>query len=151
TTKNGSLATTHSPLAFHPHLSAALSLAFRASSSLFRGVAVVSNSPINFNDTLAISSTAHANEASFAFDGLLNPVIFRTNCSDAARTSSSVTGGSKLNNVLIFLHMVTTSHKNPTLSTSTRPLHNLHTLDIPMTPPTPRLPTLILTATTGAL
>jgi len=30
------------------------------------------------------------------FDGLLKPVIFRTNCSEAARTSSGVTGGSKL-------------------------------------------------------
>ena len=32
-----------------------------------------------------------------AFDGLAKPLTFRTNCSDAARISSSVTGGSKLN------------------------------------------------------
>src|SRR5205823_4957390 len=49
------------------------------------------------------------NDASFAFDGLLKPLIFLTNWSDAARTSSSVTGGSKLKSVLIFLHMTMTS------------------------------------------
>jgi hypothetical protein len=53
----------------------------------------------------AISSTAAANKPSFAFDGLLKPLIFRTNWSEAARISSSVTGGSKLKRVLIFLHM----------------------------------------------
>ena len=53
----------------------------------------------------ATSSTAVRNEASLAFDGLLKPVIFRTNWSEAARTSSSVTGGSKLKRVLMFLHM----------------------------------------------
>jgi hypothetical protein len=40
-----------------------------------------------------------------ARDGLLKPLIFLTNCSEAARISSSVAGGSKLNNVLMFLHM----------------------------------------------
>ena len=45
------------------------------------------------------------NASSLAFDGLLKPVIFLTNCSDAARTSSSVTGGSKLKRFLIFLHI----------------------------------------------
>jgi hypothetical protein len=54
---------------------------------------------------LATSSTAARNESSLAFDGLLKPVIFRTNWSEAARISSSVTGGSKLNKVLIFLHI----------------------------------------------
>src|SRR5271163_5010894 len=53
----------------------------------------------------AISSTAVKNAASLLFDGLLKPVIFLTNCSDAARTSSSVTGGSKLKRVLIFRHI----------------------------------------------
>jgi hypothetical protein len=43
--------------------------------------------------------------ASFAFDGLLKPVIFLTNWRAAARTSSSVTGGLKLKRVLMFLHM----------------------------------------------
>jgi hypothetical protein len=53
-----------------------------------------------------ISSIAAWNEASFAFEGLLKPVIFLTNCSEAARTSSSVTGGSKLKRGLIFLHIL---------------------------------------------
>lgn len=51
-----------------------------------------------------MSSTAAANAASFALAGLLKPLIFLTNCSDAARISSSVTGGSKLNSVLMLLH-----------------------------------------------
>jgi len=53
----------------------------------------------------AISSTAARNGLSFPFDGLLNPLIFLTYWSEAARTSSSVTGGSKLKRVLIFLHI----------------------------------------------
>src|SRR5580700_10483562 len=53
----------------------------------------------------AISSTASWNNFSLALDGLVNPLILRTNCRDAARTSSSVTGGSKLKRVLIFLHI----------------------------------------------
>src|SRR6185369_17245731 len=53
----------------------------------------------------AISSIALKNASSLAFDGLLKPLIFLTNCREAARTSSSVTGGSKLKRVLIFLHM----------------------------------------------
>src|SRR5437879_2868501 len=53
----------------------------------------------------AISSTAERNEPSFAFECLVKPLIFLTNCSEAARTSSSVTGGSKLKSVLIFLHI----------------------------------------------
>src|SRR5215217_1258201 len=54
---------------------------------------------------LAMSSTAALKAPSLARDGLLKPLIFLTNCSDAARISSSVAGGSKLNNVLMFLHM----------------------------------------------
>src|SRR5215208_3268213 len=54
---------------------------------------------------LAMSSTAALKAPSFARDGLLKPLIFLTNCSDAAWISSSVAGGSKLNNVLMFLHM----------------------------------------------
>src|SRR6185295_7927728 len=53
----------------------------------------------------AISSTAVSNAASLTFDGLLKPLILRTNCSDAARISSSVTGGAKLNSGLMLLHM----------------------------------------------
>ena len=52
--------------------------------------------------------TAAVNAASFAFEGLLKPVTFLTNWSAAAFTSPSVTGGSKLNNVRMFLHMAGT-------------------------------------------
>src|SRR4051812_20335181 len=38
-------------------------------------------------------------------EGAVKPLILRTNCSDAARISSSVAGGSKLNRVLMFRHM----------------------------------------------
>ena len=51
------------------------------------------------------SSTARSNASSFALDGLVNPQIFLTNWSDASRISVSVAGGSKLNSVLMFLHM----------------------------------------------
>src|ERR1700722_683912 len=53
----------------------------------------------------ATSSPAARNALSLAFEGLLKPVIFLTNCSEAARISSSLTGGSKLKRVLIFLHI----------------------------------------------
>lgn len=53
-----------------------------------------------------MSSTAEVKAASFALEGLLKPLIFRTNCRAAAQISSSVTGGSKLNSGLIFLHTV---------------------------------------------
>ena len=39
----------------------------------------------------AISSTAARNAGSLAFDGLLKPLTFLTNCNDAERISSSVT------------------------------------------------------------
>ena len=58
-------------------------------------------------------STAARNEASFAFDGLLKPLIFRTNWSEAARISSGVTGGSKLNKGLMFLHIVVLTVTKP--------------------------------------
>ena len=53
-----------------------------------------------------ISSTAARNGPSFVLDGLLKPLIFLTNWSDAARISSSVTGGSKLKRIFIFLHIL---------------------------------------------
>src|SRR5436305_1603302 len=43
--------------------------------------------------------------ASLAFDGWWKPVIFRTNCKEAARTSSGVTGGSKLKSVRMLRHI----------------------------------------------
>src|SRR5258705_236595 len=87
-----------------PNLSAARAFAFAASSSRFFGGAVVSSERRSRWEIPAISSIAARNAPSFAFDGLLNPLIFLTNCSEAARTSPSVTGGSKLKSVLMFLH-----------------------------------------------
>lgn len=54
---------------------------------------------------LAISWMASLKAASLALEGLVKPLIFRTYWDDAARISSSVAGGSKLNRVLMFLHM----------------------------------------------
>ena len=88
-----------------PNLSAARAFAFAASSSRFFGGALVSSERRRRVEIPAISSTAARNEASFAFDGLLKPLIFLTNWREADRTSSAVTGGSKLKRVLIFLHM----------------------------------------------
>jgi hypothetical protein len=53
----------------------------------------------------ATSSTAWRKAASFVFDGLLKPLIFRTYWSEADRISSGVTGGSKLKSILMFRHM----------------------------------------------
>jgi len=88
-----------------PNLSAARAFAFAASSSRFFGGAFVSSERRSRCEIPAISSIAARNAPSFAFDGLLNPLIFLTNCNEAARTSSSVTDGSKLKSVLMFLHM----------------------------------------------
>src|ERR1041385_807634 len=88
-----------------PNLSAARALAFAASSSRFLGGALVSSDDRRRAEMPAISSTAARNEASFAFAGLLKPLIFLTNWREAARISSSITGGSKLYRVLIFRHI----------------------------------------------
>ena len=62
-----------------PNLSAARAFAFAASSSRFLGGALVSSKRRRRFEMPATSSTAARNEASFAFDGLLNPLIFLTN------------------------------------------------------------------------
>jgi hypothetical protein len=51
------------------------------------------------------SSIARSKAGVFACDGAVKPEILRTNCSAAARTSSSVAGGSKLNNGLMARHI----------------------------------------------
>src|SRR5688572_15949968 len=61
----------------------------------------------------ATSSIAALNAFSLAREGALNPLSFRTNCSDEAMISSSVAGGSKLNSVLMFLHMRSPSSMSP--------------------------------------
>src|SRR5580700_6913850 len=88
-----------------PNLSAARAFALAASSSRFLGGAVVSRECSSRDEMPAISSIAARNDSSLAFDGLLKPVIFRTNCSEAACTSASFAGGSKLKSVLIFRHI----------------------------------------------
>jgi hypothetical protein len=79
--------------------------ALAASSARSRGGALVSSEARSLPEAAAISAMAVSKAASFALDGLLNPLILRTNCKDAARISSSVTGGAKLKSILIFLHM----------------------------------------------
>ena len=88
-----------------PSLSAARAFAFAASSSRLFGAAFVWSERRRRVEMPAISFTAARNKASFAFDGLLKPLIFLTNWSEAARISSEVTGGSKLKRVLMFLHI----------------------------------------------
>src|SRR5262249_30457500 len=92
-------------MVYVPNRSAARAFAFAASSSRFLGGAVVSSENRSRLEMPAISSIAARNAASLVLEGLLKPVIFLTNWSEAARTSSSVTGGSKLNRVLMFLHI----------------------------------------------
>jgi hypothetical protein len=70
------------------NLSAARAFAFAASSSRFFGGAFVSSARRRRVEMPAISSTAASNAPSFAFDGLLKPLIFLTNWSEAARISS---------------------------------------------------------------
>ncbi len=53
----------------------------------------------------ATSSTAAWKMSSLAREGWLKPEILRTNWSEAAWISASVTGGSKLKRVLMFRHM----------------------------------------------
>src|SRR5205823_12591832 len=69
---------------------------FAASISRSRGGAAVTSSPSRRAVTAATSSTACANAASLACDGLVMPLTLRTNCSAAASISSSVVGGEKL-------------------------------------------------------
>ena len=76
-----------------------------ATSSRFLAGDLVSREWSKCSETTAISSTAFWNCTSFVFDGLLKPVIFRTNCREAARISSAVGGGSKLKRGLMFLHI----------------------------------------------
>ena len=68
-------------------------------------MAVASSEASSRAEIRATSSTAAAKAASFAREGFVKPLILRTYWSEAARISSSVAGGAKLNNVLMFLHM----------------------------------------------
>ena len=79
--------------------------AFAASSSRLFAGALVRSEPKSLRDAASISSTARKNAGSFVIEGLVKPLTLRTNCSEAARISASVTGGSKLNKVFMLLHM----------------------------------------------
>src|SRR5262249_8460837 len=76
-----------------------------ASRSRLRGGAVVTSSASRCSVAWAIAWTARSNAASFALEGLVEPLTFRTYWSAAAWISSSVTGGSKLWRVWMFRHM----------------------------------------------
>src|SRR6185369_11834584 len=88
-----------------PKRAANLARALTASTSRLRGSAVVTRESMRTRAEAATSSTAFSNAASLALDGTLKPLSFRTNWSEASRISTSVAGGSKLNNVLMFRHM----------------------------------------------
>ena len=79
--------------------------AFAASTSRFFGGAVVTSCSSRLRDAVATCSTAASKAALFATAGFVVPLILRTYCSAAARTSSSVTGGSKLLSGLMLRHM----------------------------------------------
>src|SRR5215472_13987174 len=90
----------------HPNRATARACALAASASRLRWGAVVSIEWSRSEETRAISSMAALKAASLGFEGWCMPVILRTNCIEAARTSSEVTGGSKLKSVLMLRHMV---------------------------------------------
>jgi hypothetical protein len=68
-------------------------------------LAFVSSAPISLVAATANSSMARLKAASFACDGLAKPLILRVNWIAAARISSSVAGGSKLNSGRMLRHM----------------------------------------------
>ena len=82
-----------------------LAFSLAATSSRFFGGAVVSSDRRKSAEMFAMASMAAWNEASFALEGLLMPLILRTNYREAARTSLSVTGGSKLKRSFMLRHM----------------------------------------------
>jgi hypothetical protein len=50
-------------------------------------------------------------QGSVCLRGLVKSMIFLRNCGEAARTSSAVTGGSKLKRGLMFLHIASYSFR----------------------------------------
>ncbi|CAN5163714.1 hypothetical protein BH11PSE11_BH11PSE11_17930 [soil metagenome] len=85
--------------------SAARSFAFAASTSRVRDCALVTSEAIKSSAVAAMSSTARLKAASFALDGCVKPLSFRTNYSEASRISDLVAGGSKLKSVFMLRHM----------------------------------------------
>jgi hypothetical protein len=76
-----------------------------ATFSRFLGAADVSSTAIKALERAVISSTARVNASSLAAEGLLKPLIFRTNCRAALLISASVEGGSKLNSGRMLRHI----------------------------------------------
>jgi hypothetical protein len=74
---DGFIASVNQPSALPENLSAARAPAFAASTPRFRDCALVSTERSRRADISATSSTAAINEPSFAFDGLLKPLIFQ--------------------------------------------------------------------------
>src|SRR6266567_4032107 len=110
------------------NLSSARSLPFAASSSRVFAVDFDPREQSKRSETTAISSIAVSKGASFTFDGLLNPLIFLTNCREAARISSRVAGGSKLKRGLMFLHTCndhTRNRRGPLKEVCPSATHNL--------------------------
>src|SRR5207249_9729431 len=69
-------------------------------SSDLRGGAFVTRERKSSQATSVTLSTARLKVSSFALEGLVKPLSFRTNCRADARISSSVAGGAKLCRVL---------------------------------------------------
>ena len=84
---------------------AARALAFALSTSRLRGAEWVTSDSSKRVEAAVTSSTARANAASFAFEGLAAPLSLRTYWSAASWISSAVAGGSKLWSVLMFRHI----------------------------------------------
>src|SRR5215469_337772 len=85
--------------------SAALARALAASTSRYRGGALVTRVSSSSCAAAATWSTARSNASWFALEGRVKPLSLRTNCSEDALISSSVAGGLKLWSVLILRHM----------------------------------------------
>jgi hypothetical protein len=97
------------PGLYEPNRRTARAWALAASTSRFRGDAVVTKAPSRVEEAWVTSSTARLKAFWFAADGLANPLIFLRNCRAAIRISAPVAGGSKLYRFLIFLHTSLTS------------------------------------------
>src|SRR4051812_26585749 len=96
----------YAPAAGRAYRLAARTRALAASTSRFLGGALVIRVPMSRCTALATSSTAWSNASWLAADGLVKPLTFRTNCSEALRISASVTGGSKWNSGRMLRHIV---------------------------------------------
>jgi hypothetical protein len=73
------IARTRSEPTYAPNLAADRAFALAASSSRFFGGAAVCSDSNNRLEAAATSSIAAIKASSFAFDGLVKPLIFRTN------------------------------------------------------------------------